>query len=247
MQTRRAADLAVRTLPWKRGGSVNTSSNERLALLGEIAAEIAHELRNALQIVSTSAYVAKTSPEKSSAQLERIARTTAGAQKLIDDLLDLVRGEVVSREPVAVAAAMVDARSHIEPSRVVFVDELENTLRFPLHPRLFSRVLSILFDNALAVASHVPRITTRATVDGGCGSEADDLVVEVEDDGPGVPVELGGRLFEPLVHGRAGGTGLGLSLASRIVRAHGGTLSLVTQAPIGAKFRIVVPWPRPQT
>ena len=215
---------------------MKTSANERLALLGEIAAEIAHELRNALQVISTSVYVAKTSSEKAPAQLDRISRTTAGAQKLIDDLLDLARGDGVSREAVVVLGAVVDAREHMDPDRLVFVDEVDVALRFPLHPRLFARVLSILFDNALAVASGVPQITTRAFLRGDR-----DLVIDVEDDGPGVPTDLGDRIL-PLVHGRAGGTGLGLSLASRIVRAHGGTLSLETRAPAGARFRIVLPW-----
>lgn len=218
---------------------MRTTPNERLLLLGEIAAEIAHELRNALQVISTSAYVAKTSSEKAPAQLERIARTTTTAQKLIDDLLDLARGEVIAREPMAVAAAVVNAREHFEPGRLVFVDELDTTFKFPLHPRLFARVLSILFDNALAVSKAPPTVTTRIVG----GDEEGALVLEVEDDGPGVSAELGDRIFAPLVHGRAGGTGLGLALASRIVRAHGGTLSLVTLAPLGARFRIVIPPP----
>jgi two-component system, OmpR family, sensor histidine kinase MtrB len=215
---------------------VKTSANERLALLGEIAAEIAHELRNALQIISTSAYVAKAASEKAPAQLERISRTTAGAQKLIDDLLDLARGDGVAREAVDVLGAVVDAREHMDPDRLVFVDEVDLALHFPLHPRLFARVLSILFDNALAVSGGVPKITTRAFL------RERELVVDVEDDGPGVPPGLGDRIFDPLVRGRAGGTGLGLSLASRIVRAHGGSLSLETHAPAGARFRVVLPW-----
>jgi len=214
---------------------LKTSPNERLALLGEIAAEIAHELRNALQVVSTSAFVGRTSPHKAHAQLERISRTTEGAQRLIDDLLDLARGDTFAREPITVLAAVVSARDHIEPGKVTFVDEVDDTLQFPLHPRLFARVLSVLFDNALAVSPGVPRVVTRARL------EAASLVVEVEDDGPGVPPELGVRIFEPLVQGRAGGTGLGLSLAARIVRAHGGALELATFAPEGARFCIVLP------
>lgn len=215
--------------------SGSASPAERLALLGEIAAEIAHELRNALQIVSTSAFVGRATPHKAQAQLERISRTTEGAQRLIDDLLDLARGDTFAREPVTVLSAVVSAREHVDPGKIVFVDEIPADLEHPLHPRLFARVLSVLFDNALAVAPGVPTVTTRAT------SGEGGLVVEVEDDGPGVPAELGDRIFEPLVHGRAGGTGLGLSLAARIVRAHGGTLALATHAPTGARFRIVLP------
>lgn len=214
---------------------MNTSPNERLALLGEIAAEIAHELRNALQVVSTSAFVGRTAPHKAQAQLERISRTTEGAQRLIDDLLDLARGDTFAREPVTVLSAIVSAREHLDPDRATYIDDIDAAMQFPLHPRLFARVLSVLFDNALAVSAGVPKVTTRATLNDVS------LVVEVEDDGPGVPPDLGTRIFEPLVQGRAGGTGLGLSLASRIVRAHGGLLELKTVAPEGARFRIVLP------
>ena len=60
----------------------------------------------------------------------------------------------------------------------------------------------------------------------------------MSDDGPGVPPELAGRIFDPLVTGRAGGSGLGLAMARRIMAAHGGSIALVTAAIGGATFRI---------
>lgn len=215
---------------------MSNEADARLTLLGEVAAEIAHELRNALQVVSTSAYVGRAAPEKAQAQLERIAKTAEGAQRLIDDLLALARGEMESPEPVSIHEVMVGAREHLDPDRVRFVDEIQAGAHFPLHARLFARVLITLFDNAVAVARNVPTIVVRARLD-----ESGGLVVEIEDDGPGVSAELGERIFEPLVSGRAGGTGLGLALARRIVVAHGGRLELGSVAPDGALFRIFVP------
>lgn len=218
---------------------MSTEADARLTLLGEVAAEIAHELRNALQVVSTSAYVGRAAPEKAQAQLERIAKTAEGAQRLIDDLLALARGEMESPELVSIHEVMVGAREHLDPDRVRFVDEVEEGARFPLHARLFSRVLITLFDNAVAVAHKVPTIVVRARLDepGGLGG----LAMEISDDGPGVSAELGESIFEPLVSGRSGGTGLGLALARRIVVAHGGRLELGSVAPDGALFRIFVP------
>jgi signal transduction histidine kinase len=66
----------------------------------------------------------------------------------------------------------------------------------------------------------VPTVVTRARVDG------DWTVLQVEDDGPGVAAAIAARIFEPLVTGRSGGTGLGLALARRIAAAHGGTIAL---------------------
>lgn len=208
---------------------------ERLTLLGEIAGELAHELRNALQVITASTYVAESDPARAPAQLARIARAAADAQRLIDDMLDLARGERGPRERVDLRVPVAAARDHLKPGAARFVDELPDDAWFSVHPRLFARLLGTLFDNAIAVSPRPPTIVTRARFEGA------HLVVEVEDDGPGVPEELAATLFDALVTGRPGGTGLGLALARRITRAHDGSLELLTLAPHGAVFRLVLP------
>jgi signal transduction histidine kinase len=83
----------------------------------------------------------------------------------------------------------------------------------------------------------MPTIETRAWAEEGR------VVIEVADDGPGVPPEIASTIFEPLVTARAGGTGLGLALARRVVAAHSGTISLVSSAAgtTGATFRVELP------
>jgi signal transduction histidine kinase len=66
-------------------------------------------------------------------------------------------------------------------------------------------------------------------------------VMEVEDEGPGVPAELKARLFEPYVTTKAQGTGLGLAIAQRIAQEHGGRLEVFDGATKGARFRLSVP------
>jgi signal transduction histidine kinase len=98
-----------------------------------------------------------------------------------------------------------------------------------------SRLLHALYENAiLASAPRAPTISTRACVDG------DAVLVEVADDGPGVSPEIAARIFDPLVTGRSGGSGLGLALARRIVAAHGGSIVLA-DSQAGACFRIRIP------
>jgi signal transduction histidine kinase len=95
--------------------------------------------------------------------------------------------------------------------------------------------LHVLYENAIhASAPRAPRVSTRAQAMG------DRVVVDVADDGPGVPEDIAGRVFEPLVTARPGGTGLGLALAQRIATAHGGSIALVPGAT-GATFRIELP------
>jgi signal transduction histidine kinase len=215
---------------------------ERLAMLGEIAVEIAHELRNVLQVISSSAYVARQEATKgdAAAALPHVAKIEKNAQLahgIVDDLMALARTEELPAESVLLAEVMVAARSELPPGCAHWDDQLEpRDLRVRVHAGLLVRVLHVLYDNAVqASAPRMPRIATSATSAGGR------TVIDVADDGPGVPETIEARVFEPLVTARPGGTGLGLPLARRIVAAHGGSIVLVTGASAGATFRIELP------
>ena len=67
------------------------------------------------------------------------------------------------------------------------------------------------------------------------------MVIEVADDGPGIPPELRDRLFDPFVSTKDGGTGLGLALTHQIVRDHGGTITVTSPPGEGATFAIALP------
>ena len=208
----------------------------RLASLGEIAAELAHELRNALQIISANAYLAqRMAPSGSDPQyLLKIERSARLAHGIVDDVMALARGEVDpgDGEPTAMGDVLLAARELLPDAD--YEDHVAGvTAR--VDGGLCARLFHILYDNAIRVA--VPgraRIVTKASPRAGGG-----VTVEVSDDGPGVPAELRETLFEPLVTARPGGTGLGLALARRIAVAHKGTIALVPGT--SATFRIELP------
>jgi two-component system sensor kinase FixL len=220
----------------------NDGIRERLAVVGEIATEIMHELRNVLQIISSSAYVTRQELERGAlegarphvAKIERQARI---AHSVVDDLMALARGETLRPEPVLFADIMLAARADVGAGSVRWDDRLEpHDLRVRAHPGLFARLLHALYDNAVqAGADRVTTITTRARLEGGRA------LVEVEDDGPGIDPALAPSIFQPLVSGRPGGTGLGLALARRIAAAHGGSIQLAPPGAQGATFRIELP------
>jgi signal transduction histidine kinase len=226
-------------------GSTDLDARERLAAVGEIAAEVAHELRNVLQVISASAYVARLEASRGDAaaalpyvaKVEKSARTAHG---IVDDLMALARGETLASEPVPLADVVAAARGELADGAAHWEDVIEPAaLRVRGHAGLLVRLMHILYDNAiLASAPRPPRIVTRG------GTVGERVIVEVTDDGPGLPPELVPRLFEPLVTARPGGTGLGLALARRIVGTHGGTIALSTPPqPTGASFRIELPAP----
>lgn len=220
----------------------NGDSRERgeaLSVLGEIAAEVAHELGNILQVIAGSAYVAHQAALRGDAagslpHVEKVQRTARLAQSLVDDIMALARGKAIAVELVPFADLVTLARRDLPPGSAHWDDVVPAGLRIRAHPNLFARLLHALYDNAIhASAPRVPRITTRAYA--GAGS----VVVEVADDGPGVPAHVAACLFDPLVVGRPGGSGLGLALARRIATAHGGGIALV-EGGGGAVFRVEI-------
>ncbi len=212
----------------------NAAARERLAAIGEIAAEIAHELRNALQIISANVYLAKQDLPASAPYLGRIERNARTAHAIVDDLMALARGEPAAAEPVLLVEVLASAREELPDPGADFEDSVLHTLKVRAQHGLLARLFHVLYENAVAASSpRRPRIRTRAE------ATEDRVVVWVSDDGPGVPDAVATTLFEPLVTARPGGTGLGLALARRVARAHGGTIELA--APDhgdGATFRI---------
>jgi signal transduction histidine kinase len=222
-------------------GDPDDEARERLAVVGEIAAEVAHELRNVLQVISASAYVARQEAGRGDAaatlpHVAKIEKNARIAHGIVDDLMALARGEMLHSEPVLLAEVVVASRAELAAGVAQWEDALEpRDLRVRAHPGLLVRLLHVLYDNAIqASAPRAPRIATSARAAGGR------VVLDVADDGPGVPAQIKTRVFEPLVTARPGGTGLGLALARRIAEAHGGSIALV-EVDAGATFRLELP------
>jgi signal transduction histidine kinase len=221
-------------------GDVDSQAKERLAAIGEIAAEVAHELRNTLQVIAASAYLARQDPPQSLPHIQKIEKNARLAHAIVDDLMSLARGEPAQAEPVLFAEVLVAARADVAPEAATWTDAVTpSDLRVRAHTGLMTRLFHVLYENAIgACAGRAPHITTRAWAEGGR------VIVEVLDDGPGVPSEIAPRIFDPLVTGRTGGTGLGLALAKRIASAHAGSIALTTSSDAGATFRVELPGPK---
>lgn len=206
-------------------------STESLLVLGAVAGEIAHEVRNLLGAVATSAYAGQKRPAEAAHRLERIEELARKGQQLVGDLLALARGERLVGDGMTVRELVDEARSGLGAT---FVDTVDETARVRAIGVLAVHLFRTLYENAAQVGGAGVTVTTHAERVG------ERIVITVSDDGPGVPEALLARLFEPLTSGREGGTGLGLSLARRVAEAHGGAIEHV-RGGAGATFRVTLP------
>lgn len=229
--------------------------HERLAAMGEMAAQLAHQLRTPL--AAALLYTANLeNPDLPEAMRTGIAQKAVARlkhlERLIQEMLLFARGEVLGREEIPVSDLLQELRQTIEPlaraSDVVFrVEELVDPMPLQGNRKAITGALTNLLENALQAASH-----RSGAVSDGSGevvlavrSELDSLAFSVRDNGPGMTPAVTARLFEPFFTTRAEGTGLGLAIARGVARAHGGNIEAISSLGCGTEFVVTLPLARP--
>ena len=206
--------------------------NEKLAAIGRLAAGIAHEVRNPLGVIRASAAMVREhfrEGEDSHRACGFILDEIDRLDGLIASLLAFARPTQLRVRPAAVEEVVARATALADELVRRREARLEARLSAPdaelaVDPDLIAQVLLGLVTNAAEAVPRGGRVELRARC------EPDQVVLAVADDGPGVPDADRARVFEPFFTTKAGGTGLGLAMAERIVRAHGGSLRVVPDA-----------------
>ncbi|HEX6204134.1 MAG TPA: ATP-binding protein [Thermoanaerobaculia bacterium] len=215
-----------------------------LVRLGELAAGVAHELRNGLATLRGYLALAERSPAEAAGFLGEMRREADHLQRVLEDFLSFARPGSVRLEEVRAGAlvARVAADPALAGARVRVDDGGLGDTVLRGDPQLLERALRNLLHNAVeAQQAGGAGDDARAPVEARLRRADEGLEIVVEDRGPGVPPELAERLFDPFVTGRPGGIGLGLALTHRIVDLHGGTVRL--EAREGGGTRAVVRLP----
>ena len=199
----------------------------------EMLAGVSHDLRTPL----TRLRLALAMIPASEATREDIGEMTADIEemdRMISGYLAFARGEGAEQAtPTDLSAVLEEVASSARRTGAAIVLDVPKHLVLPLRPDAARRAIMNLVDNARRHARHVALAARRI------GERA--VMVTVDDDGPGIPPDRREGVFRPFSSEAAGGTGLGLTIARDIVRAHGGDIVLEDSPLGGLRARIQLP------
>jgi signal transduction histidine kinase len=230
---------------------------DRLASLGEMAAGIAHELKNPLAGIEVMAGLLRRQvPDSKDAQslLADILSEAKLANAIVVEMLEFVR-------PVRLQVERTDLEDVLQQSVTMAESKAprrEVMVQTSVEPGLpmiegdhhqLSQVFTNLVANAFEALDGKGRITISAVT---ASIEADPafagihpptpaVLVEVADDGPGIPAQLTDRIFNPFFTTKVTGTGLGLAIVRKIVDAHDGRIDVSSSPETGTRFRVILP------
>ncbi|MBI5595662.1 MAG: cyclic nucleotide-binding domain-containing protein [Elusimicrobia bacterium] len=215
----------------------------KMQLVGEMARSIIHDFRNPLGTIDLAAsLVAETHADAPTANAMRsIRRQIDRMAGMLQDLLDFGAGEVVLEMQSTRVDALLDEFREASSSRLRHAGVKLKLSAEPfiavMDDRRILRVLENLLMNSIqALAGKAGTVSVEAHARDGR------IELSLADDGPGVPPEIRETLFLPFVsHGRGRKSGLGLSVAQRVVESHGGSIKAESRPEGGARFVISLP------
>ncbi len=218
-----------------------------LARVGQMAAVVAHEVKNPLAGIkgAMQVLVARRAPDDPEAGIMRdIVSRVDALNDLISDLLLFARPRPPRMAPVPVGAVLEEAAAMMrrDPAGAGIEVQITGDDATLLAD---GQLMKALFLNLMLNSAQAMRGTGRIDVTVRCGGDA--CRVDVRDQGPGVPEGIRNEIFEPFFTTKARGGGLGLAIARRTVELHGGTLSLSCPSEGGTVMTVDVPLRPPVT
>ena len=218
--------------------------SERLTTLGTLAAEIAHEIRNPLMVVRLlfdSLKFEEQQEEGMEKDISIIREKLNHLDEIAGRILDFGKSREAFRKDFSVQGILDEAallvRLKLDRSKVhLSMKSLSHDIRVFVDKGQIQQALLNLILNALGAMSGGGDLR----IDGE-ELEEGKVSVYVSDTGTGIPLELRERIFDSFLTGTSEGTGLGLTISKRILRAHNGDLELVESGEGGTTFRLTLP------
>jgi PAS domain S-box-containing protein len=243
---------------------------EKLAVLGELAGGVGHELRNPLGAIKTAAYflnmvLGEPEPEVNET-LEILQKEVATSERIISSLLDFARAKPPALRKVDVNDIVQEALSRVTvPENVEVVSQLDESLPAILaDPDQLAQVFGNIILNAIQAMAEGGRLVIKTSaslrdartrlsslqaqaegsVEPSEASSSEWVAISFADTGMGIAEENLDRLFEPLFTTKAKGIGLGLAVTKTLVEGHGGTVEVESEVGKGSTFTVRLPTDR---
>ena len=219
---------------------------ERMAAIGQTAGMVGHDIRNPLQAITSELYLEKleidTLPNGEAKNnllesIQSIEENLFYINKIVADLQDFARPLNPKKEHLNVEKVINEALEMITvPSIVKITVSIEkDSPQFILDSTFIKRILINLIQNAIQAMPNGGTLTVGVT------SQKGQTKIEIEDSGEGIPVEVQGKLFTPLMTTKSKGQGFGLAVVKRMTEAMDGTVTFESEKGKGTKFILQFP------
>ncbi|GAB1432638.1 ATP-binding protein [Spirochaetota bacterium] len=232
----------------KRKKEARLRRAESLASLTTLAAGVAHEIKNPLGSISIHVQLLeKAMKEKPDKKMERylsiVSEEIDRLNKIVVDFLFAVRPMDIKPINDDINALVLELAEFMKPEAKNASIELEAKLEasansVPFDRRYIKQVLLNLIKNSMSAMPKGGKLLLKTS------SNQDEFIIRVEDSGSGIDNDKIGKIFEPYYTTKENGTGLGLTLSYKIIKEHGGDISVSSKPGAGSVFTISLPIPQ---
>jgi PAS domain S-box-containing protein len=214
---------------------------QRMAALGEVAARVAHDIRNPL--VSIGGF-AKRLEKNLEGNLKEyagiIAREVAGLEKILGEILAYVRGVSLEKRVVNINSLVEEViavmKSELDEKQIVLIRDLNAPFEVHADPGNIREALLNILSNAMHAIGNNGTISFKTYM------EKDYAVIEIKDTGCGISKEILPFIFDPFFTTKgSGNTGLGLTITHKIIEKHNGRIEVESKPHMGSTFRVFLP------
>ena len=215
--------------------SKQIAKQQKLVIIGELAARLSHDIRNPLSIIRVSLENLKIvygQKESDTKHFDRVERAIDRISHQIDDVLGFIRKEPMKFEKEKISEIIADSLDSINlPDRIYF-EISKDDFEFYCDKKRLSVAITNLILNAIQI------IEGKGTIQIDCKENEEQVIIKIKDSGKGIPREIIADIFEPLFTTKQQGTGLGLASVKSIIIGHGGTVSVASPPTV---FTIKIP------
>lgn len=215
---------------------------ERLAVLGQMAASVSHELRNPLSVINNVAYYLKTkfpdADDKTIKMLELLEKEVDRSDRIIGNMLSFSKLKPTNAENINVNELVSSYLSSSETisGNISVRQKLSDIPPVSADPEKLRQVLDNLVSNACQAMPDGGTLTVSTKV-----NKAKKLELSVKDTGHGMSEEIQSRIFEPLFSTKTTGFGLGLAIVKTLITDHGGEIKVKSRVGEGSEFIVILP------